>query len=122
MEKRPSTLFVSLRLTFEERARLQTDAADMPVSEYMRWRLFDPGNPPPRRRGKAPVKDQKALAQAIGLLGQSRLSSNLNQLARSANTGSLPVTPDTEAALLEAVAEIREIRRLLIEALNLEVD
>ena len=119
MDKPPSLLFVSLRLTFEEKARLQADAAGMPVSEYMRWRLFDPNNPPPRRRGKNPVKDHKALAQALGLLGQSRLSSNLNQLARSANTGSLPVTPDTEAALLEAVAEIHEIRRLLIEALNL---
>lgn len=122
MEKPPSLLFVSLRLTFEEKARLQQDAAGMPVSEYMRWRLFDPNNPPPRRRGKNPVKDHKALAQALGLLGQSRISSNLNQLARSANTGSLPFTPDTEVALLEAVAEIHEIRRLLIEALNLEVE
>jgi len=119
MEKPPSLLFVSLRLTFEEKARLQADAGGMPVSEYMRWRLFDPNNPPPRRRSKAPVKDHQALAKVLGRLGQSRLSSNLNQLARSANTGSLPVTPDTEAALLEAVAEIREIRRLLIEALNL---
>ena len=94
----------------------------MSLGGYIQSRLFDPDNPPPRRRGKNPVKDHKALAQALGLLGQSRLSSNLNQLARSANTGSLPVTPDTEAALLEAVAEIHEIRRLLIEALNLEVE
>lgn len=122
MERSPPTVFVSLRLTFTEKARLQLDAAGMPVSEYMRWRLFDPNNPPPRRRSKNPVKDHKVLAQALGLLGQSRISSNLNQLARSANTGSLPVTPDTEAALLEAVAEIHEIRRLLIEALNLEVE
>lgn len=122
MEKPPSLLFVSLRLTFEEKARLQADAAGMPVSEYMRWRLFDPNNPPPRRRSKNPVKDHKALAQALGLLGQSRISSNLNQLARSANTGSLPVTPDTEAALMSAVADIQEIRRLLIEALNLVVE
>jgi len=119
MAKPPSLLFVSLRLTFEEKARLHADAAGMPVSEYMRWRLFDPNNPPPRQRGKNPVKDHKALAQALGLLGQSRLSSNLNQLARSANTGSLPVTPETEAALLSAVADIQELRRLLIEALNL---
>ncbi len=119
---KPPSLFVSLRMTFEEKARLQRDAVGMDVSSYIRWRLFDIDTPPPRRRGKTPVKDQQALAQVLGLLGQSRLSSNLNQLARSANTGSLPVTPDTEAALLEAVAEIREIRRLLIEALNLEVD
>lgn len=122
MRKPPSLLFVSLRMTFEEKARLQQDAGGLPVSEYMRWRLFDPNNPPPRRRGKNPVKDHQALAQALGLLGQSRLSSNLNQLARSANTGSLPVTPDTEAALMVAFAEVHEIRRLLIEALNLEVE
>lgn len=119
MGKPPSLLFVSLRMTFEEKARLQQDADGLTVSEYMRWRLFDPNNPPPRRRGTAPVKDHQALAQVLGLLGQSRLSSNLNQLARSANSGSLPITPDTESALLEAVAQIHEIRRLLIEALNL---
>lgn len=94
----------------------------MSLGGYIQSRLFDPGSPPPRRRSKNPVKDHKSLAQALGLLGQSRISSNLNQLARSANTGSLPVTPDTEAALLHAVAEIHEIRRLLIEALNLEVE
>jgi hypothetical protein len=91
----------------------------MSLGGYIQSRLFDPNNPPPRRRSKAPVKDHKALAQTLALLGQSRLSSNLNQLARSANSGSLSVTPDTEAALLAAVAEIHEIRRLLIEALNL---
>lgn len=94
----------------------------MSLGGYIQSRLFDSENPPPRRRGKNPVKDHKALAQVLGLLGQSRLSSNLNQLARSANTGSLPVTPDTEAALIEALDEIHEIRRLLIEALNLEVE
>ncbi|MFA5989464.1 MAG: plasmid mobilization relaxosome protein MobC [Sphingomonas sp.] len=109
----------SLRLTFEQRAQLEREAGDMSLGGYIQSRLFDSDNPAKRRRGKNPVKDHKALAQALGLLGQSRMSSNLNQLARSANTGSLPVTPDTEAALLEAVAEIHEIRRLLIEALNL---
>lgn len=94
----------------------------MSLGGYIQSRLFDSGSPPPRRRSKNPVKDQKALAQALGLLGQSRISSNLNQLARSANMGSLPVTPDTEAALMKALDEVHEIRRLLIEALNLEVD
>lgn len=94
----------------------------MSLGGYIHSRLFDPDNPPVRRRSKNPVKDHKALAQALGLLGQSRISSNLNQLARAANTGSLPVTPDTEAALLDALAEIHEIRRLLMEALNLEVE
>lgn len=118
--KRPSPF--SLRLSFEQRTRLERDAGDMPLGAYILERVFNDEAAPKRRRGKNPVKDHQALAQVLGMLGQSRLSSNLNQLARSANTGSLPVTPDTEAALIEAVAEIREIRRLLIEALNLEAD
>jgi hypothetical protein len=58
----------------------------------------------------------------LAMLGQSRLSSNVNQLAKSANSGSLPVTPETEAALLAAAAEIQDMRRLLIKALNLELE
>lgn len=94
----------------------------MSLGGYIQSRLFDSGSPPPRRRSKNPVKDHKALAQALGLLGQSRISSNLNQLARSANTGSLSLTPDTEVALMRALDEVHEIRRLLIEALNFEVE
>lgn len=117
MEKAPPTVFISLRVTFEEKARLQREAVGVSVSDHMRQRLFDDYTPPPRRRGKNPVKDHQALAQVLGKLGQSRLSSNLNQMARSANSGSLPVTPDTEAAILEALAEIHEIKRLLMDAL-----
>lgn len=118
--KRPAPF--SLRLTFEQRARLEADAAGMSLSAYIHSRLFDRNNPPPKRRSKTPVKDHQALAQVLAMLGQSRLSSNVNQLAKSANSGSLPVTPDTEAALLAAAAEIQDMRRLLIKALNLELE
>jgi hypothetical protein len=94
----------------------------MSLSAYIHSRLFDPNNPPPKRRSKTPVKDHQALAQVLAMLGQSRLSSNVNQLAKSANSGSLPVTPDTEAALLAAASEIQDMRRLLIKALNLELE
>lgn len=110
----------SLRLTFEQRARLEADAAGMSLAAYIHWRLFDPDQPPPRQRGKAPVKDQEAIARVIGLLGQSRIANNLNQLARQANLGTLPVTPDTEAALAEAAADIAAMRAMLVKALGLE--
>ncbi len=66
------------------------------------------------------MKDHEKLAQVLGILGKSRLSSNLNQLAKASNSGSLPLTPDTEAALLQAAPEVALMRNLLIEALNLE--
>lgn len=118
--KRPAPF--SLRLTFEQRAALVAAASGMSLSAYIHSRLFDANNPPPKRRSKTPVKDHQALAQVLAMLGQSRLSSNVNQLAKSANSGSLPVTSDTEAALLSAAAEIQDMRRLLIKALNLELE
>lgn len=111
----------SLRLTFEERAKLERDAAGMALGAYIRSRLLDPETVAPRKRGKFPVKDHQALAQLLGLLGQSRLANNVNQLARAANTGSLAVTPDTEEALMSATADIHHMRQLLIQALDIDV-
>lgn len=112
----------SLRLTFEQRARLEQDAAGSSLSAYIHERLFGAEAPPARRkRGKSPVKDQQAIAELLAKLGQSRLSSNLNQLARLANMGALPVTPETETAIIEAAEDVAAMRKLLIEALGLEV-
>mgnify|MGYP001179578697 CR=1 FL=1 len=109
----------SLRLRFEERAQLEQDAAGMPLGAYVRSRLFDASRSSGRRRNRSPVKDHKKLAQVLGKLGQSRLANNLNQLARLANTGVLDVDPETEAALVQAANEIREMRQILIAALDL---
>lgn len=113
---------VSLRLTFEEKANLEKAAAGMSLSAYIRWKLFDPSSPPPPpRRAAFPVKDFRALAQLLAMLGQSRLANNMNQLARAANSGSLAVTPETEEALLTAVSEVAHMRSLLIQALGVDV-
>jgi hypothetical protein len=109
----------SLRLTFEERAALEQAAAGMLLGEYIRSRVFDGAAAPRRTRGKHPVKDHEALGRVLGELGRSRLANNLNQLARAANTGSLPVTPETEAALQDACDAIQEIRTELVRALGL---
>lgn len=114
---RPATF--TLRLTPEDRLRLERDAAGMSLGSYIRWRVFDPDRPPPRHRAKFPVKDHQALSQALALLGQSRMASNLNQLAAAAHIGALPVAPDIEADLVEAVAQVSAIRKMLIAALDL---
>lgn len=108
----------SLRLTFEERAALEKKAAGMALGAYIRERLLGEDAAPRRTRGKFPVKDHQALGRVLATLGQSRLSSNLNQLARAANTGSLPVSPDTEEALQAACAEVAALRAELLRALG----
>lgn len=108
----------SLRLTFEERAALEQAAGDMPLGAYIRSQMFQGKKARTRRRYKRPVKDHQALGQLLGALGEARLANNLNQLAKAANTGSLPVTPETEKALREACAEIHQMRSLLMRALG----
>jgi hypothetical protein len=74
---------------------------------------------PRRTRGKHPVKDHEALGRLLAELGRSRIANNLNQLARAANSGSLPVTPEVEADLIEACEEVAALRGELIKALGL---
>lgn len=112
----------SLRLTAEDRARLDRDAAGMSLGSYVRWRLFDPDKPPPRTRGKFPVKDHQALSRVLAALGQSRIANNLNQLAAAAHLGALPVTPDVEASLNEAARQVASMRQMLIKALDVRDD
>lgn len=110
----------SLRLSAPERERLLSEAAGAPLGPYIRAKLLGDGVPLRTRRSGLPVEDRKSLGQALALLGRSRLSSNLNQLAHLANIGALPVTPELESELSEALADIREIRRLLVTALGLK--
>lgn len=109
----------AIRLSKDERARLEREAAGAPLGTYIKAKAL--GDPPLRmRRTGHSVEDRQSFAQALGMLGKSRLSSNLNQIAKLANTGSLPLTPEVEAELLSALADVRAIRRLLMEALGLK--
>lgn len=108
----------SIRFTFEERAKLDEKRGRQPLSAYIRERVLGDDAAPRKRRGNSPIKDAEALGRVLGALGASRLSSNLNQLAKAVNTGSLPVTPETEADLVEACREVRALRTDLLRALG----
>lgn len=108
----------SLRLTYDERAQLDAERGDKSLAAYIRERLFGDNAAPRKKRGNSPVQDKEALGRVAGALGQSRLSQNMNQLAKAVNTGSLPVTPETEAEIKEACREISELRTALLAALG----
>jgi hypothetical protein len=119
--KKPSPF--SLRLTFEERARLESEAGNLPLGAYIKLKLLSEGEVHAHRlRPRRPLKDQEALGQLLALLGRARLANNLNQLAHAANTGSLPVTPDTLTAIREACAEVAFMRQELLRALGQRSD
>ena len=109
----------SLRLSEAERARLKAEAGNRPLGSYIRSRLLG-DNTDTRRRSRRPRIDEQTAARLLAALGQSRLANNLNQFARAANSGSLPLTSETEAALKQACADIRTIRLELMRALGLQ--
>ena len=108
-----------LRLT-PERAKLEREAAGLPLGKYIRDRVFDENRARRRTRNKRPVKDHKLLSQLLGELGRTRLSNNLNQLAKAANCGMLILTPEVKTSLLNACADIRHIRETLMKSLGLD--
>ena len=117
--KRDKTLSpVTLRLTKDEISKLNKLSKGLSRSAYIRKCLFGKATAPRKVRSRVPVKDQEALAQVLGLLGQTRIANNLNQIAYEANCGSLLMDEETENEIKMACAHIAWIRVKLIEALG----
>ena len=109
----------SMRLTDNERAFLDQHSGSLSLAGYIRKRVF--GEKAEKRRPvKRPVPDTALLAQVLSELGASRLSSNINQLAKHANMGTLDVSPETEREIENACREIHTMRMLLIAALGVQ--
>ena len=116
----PPTRVFSLRLTEAERELLRRRAGSVPLGAYIRQTVLASENHSTRLGSqRAPLADHEAISRVLGLLGQSRLSSNLNQLAKAAHLGVLPVTPETEQEIADACAAVSIMRRDLMVALGL---
>jgi len=109
----------SLRLSNDERKELKRLANGRPLGEFIKDALFDKKLRPASSRG-ANIQDQQLLAKLLGALGKSHISQNINQLAKAANSGSLPVNEDVLKALFEAVKSIHWMRNTLIKGLGIK--
>ena len=110
----------SLRLSEDERAILRQRAGKRSMGEYIRSKLFGEAATPRKVKRRNPTDaDQTNAAQLAGL-GQSRLASNMNQIAKAANIGALPVTPDLVRELHQACADIAAMRVALIASLGIK--
>ncbi len=108
----------TLRLTVAERKRLEELAAGMTLSAYVRACVFAEDAKLRKRRPSDAIADKKAAAEALALLGQSRIANNLNQLAHHANLGILIMGEREQAQVTEAYEHVLAIRALLMEALG----
>ena len=118
-QKKPAPR-LTLRVTEDELAQLKKLSSGISLSAYIRKCVFGKDVAPRKVRSRVPVKDQEALAQVLGLLGQTHFANNLNQIAYEANCGSLLMDEETENEIKMACAHIAWIRVKLIEALGLK--
>jgi len=117
-KKRTSLSPITLRLTAEERTKLEELAVGMTLSAYIRACVFNEEAKRRKRRPSCEIEDKKAAAEILALLGQSRIASNLNQLAYHANCGVLEIGENEREQIAEANAYLADIRVLLMRALG----
>ena len=109
----------SIRLNQKERDELQKLAAGLPIGRFIKDAILNKGMRPVKSR-KPAIVDQKLFAQLLGAIGKSRIASNINQLAKAANSGSLPMNKEVIDGLNDAVEAIKWMRDTLIKALGLK--
>ncbi len=97
----------------------QPGAGGRSLGAYIRERLLGE-RVHHRRTPRRPNIDEKQLAAVLAELGHSRLSSNLNQLARAVNMGTLDLSQDVEQELRDACRAVSAMRDTLIYALGLK--
>ena len=108
----------SMRFTEDERRVLEMAAAGRPLAACIRWLIFKEDMPElPKRRTREQMAslERKELSKLLGTLVKSRISQNINQLAKAANSGSLPVNHEVVEELNNACATIRWMRTTLIK-------
>jgi hypothetical protein len=111
----------SMRLTPEERTYLDEHCGRRPWAAYIRECVFGE-NATKRKTARRPRIEDKEISAALSGLGQSRLASNVNQLAKSANMGTLDISDETDRQLQEAAQAVLAMRDALFVALGMKVD
>jgi len=109
---------LQIHFSQSQREKLDSWADGRPIAAYIKDVLFIEERKPQRTHGVI-LQDKKLYAQALGSLGQSRLASNVNQMAKAVNSGSLQVNQETEAAILEAAKAIIVLRDVFFDAMGL---
>ncbi|OLF77685.1 hypothetical protein AWH62_03145 [Maricaulis sp. W15] len=105
---------LSLRLSADERARLERMADGKPLGGFIKACLFGDR----RKAATNPIREE--VARALALLGQSGIGPAIRSMARDAERGTLPLDPETQASIRAACADVAVIKSLLMKSLGIK--
>lgn len=118
---KPKPCYVTVRVTPEEKARLEREAAGTSISAHVRERLFGNSVEPRRTRGRFPVKDYEALSRVLRALGKANLYNNLHLILLALEEQRVSMEPQLEAELRDTFAVVCQMRKDLVSALGLRL-
>jgi hypothetical protein len=118
MSKTNKTKYIPFRVSEDDYTRLLAAAGEMSVSAYIRARLFDEDMKAARKKNKIPQAEQKILAKMLCEFGKSRLSQNINQIAKAVHSGMVLMPDEAVTVLTKTQAEINALRTALLSALG----
>lgn len=107
-----------VRLTVDERRRLEALAGGLPLSAFVRKELL--GRKAKRRQSDAPAPKGAEYARLLSALGRSRLVTHLQALNDAALSQGLQMAPKLEQELSQACRDIADLREALITQLGLK--
>lgn len=116
-QSKQSFYTLSARLNEAEYQQFLKDCGGLSKSEYVRLCLFA------KKMNKDSIGkiDKQTAAKILALMGKSRLFSNINQMAHAIHCGTLKLTPQLEATILELADDVAFIRSALMQILGKKV-
>ena len=117
VKKRPPPY--SIRFSDKERHDMEKIADGTPLAQFIKScvrHFLDNPDKLPKEPEFEPILT--LICKILGQLGKSRMASNINQLAKASNSGSLPVNPEVEKALMDASIALIMMREDLLKIIR----
>ena len=118
--KREKPLYVTLRVTAEEKEKLRTDAGNLSISDHVRSRLFGDDVKPRKARGKHVIKDKQSLALILRTIGGAPFSNRMHRLLLAHEENRLGLDRELADELRAMAWDIATMRNALVKALGLK--
>lgn len=113
-------LYVTVRVTPEEKEQLRHDAGNLSISAHVRDRLFGKDAKPRKARGRHVVKDKQSLALILRTLGGAPFSNRMHRLILAHEENRLGSDTELAGELREMAWDIATMRNALVKALGLK--
>ncbi|MEL6934554.1 MAG: hypothetical protein AAFO17_15910 [Pseudomonadota bacterium] len=118
--KREKPLYVTVRVTAEEKEKLRADAGNFSISDHVRGRLFGADVKPRKARGKHVIKDKQSLALILRTIGGAPFNNRMHRLILAHEENRLGLDRELADELRAMAWDITAIRNALVKALGLK--